>query len=121
MLFHFTQFFLFNQAFIHLRILAYFSEQSTCPRCSQAETWEHIIRCQKTTQFRKEFIVNLAKEMIQVNQNDVLPDEIFIIIEDILIFMEGGDEEEYKTNEYMVGMTNLFRGYSVKVRKGVNF
>ena len=65
--------------------------------------------------------MNLAKEIIQVNQNDVLLDEIFTMIEDILIFIEGGDEEEYKTNKHMVGMTNLFRGYSVKVQKGINF
>ena len=58
--------------------------------------------------------------MIQ-NQNDVSPDEIFPMIEDILICMEGGDEEEYETNQHMVGMTNLLRGYSVKVWKGVNF
>ena len=72
-------------------------------------------------QFRKEFITNIAKEIIQVNQNDVSPDEIFAIIEDILIFMEGGDEEEYETNQHMVGITNLFREYLVKVWKGVNF
>ena len=61
------------------------------------------------------------KKMIQVNQNEVLLDEIFTMIEDILIFMEGVDKEEYETNQYMVGMTNLFREYSVKVWKGVNF
>ena len=65
--------------------------------------------------------MNLTKEMIQVNQNDVSPDEIFAMIGDILILMEGGDEEECETNQHMVGMTNLLRGYLVKVWKGVNF
>ena len=44
-----------------------------------------------------------------------MPDEIFTMIEDILIFIEGINKEEYKTNQHMVGITNLFRGYSVKV------
>ena len=59
--------------------------------------------------------------MIQVNQNNVFLDEIFAMIEDILIFMEGDDKEEYETNQHMVGMTNLLREYSVKVQKGVSF
>ena len=42
--------------------------------------------------------MNLAKEIIQVNQNDVSLDKIFKMIEDILIFMEGGDEKECKVN-----------------------
>ena len=47
---------------------------------------------------------------MQVNQNNVSLDEIFAIIEDILVFMKGGNKEEYETNQHMVGMTNLFRG-----------
>ena len=65
--------------------------------------------------------MNLAKEMMQVNQNDISTDEIFITIEDILISIEAADEEKQERNQYMVGMTNLFREYSVKVWKGVNF
>jgi len=97
------------------------STEETCPRCSQVESWDHIVRCEKTAQFRKDFITNLATEMIKEKQNDVSPEEIFSMIEDILIFMEGGSEEEYETNQHMVGMANLFRGYPVKVWTGVNF
>jgi len=97
------------------------STDDTCPRCSEVETWEHIVTCQKTAQMRKEFITNLAKEMIHVDQNDVPLDDIFAMMEDILIFLEGGDTEDYETNQQMVGMTYLFRGYVIKVWKGVNF
>ena len=65
--------------------------------------------------------MNLVKEMMQINQNSAFPDKIFVMIEDILIFIEGGDEEEYKINQYMVGITNLLREYPAKVQKGVNF
>ena len=97
------------------------STEETCPRCSQVKSWDHIIRCQKTAQFRKDFITNLMTDMIKINQNDVSPDEIFAMMENILIFIEGGNEEEYETNQHMVGMINLFRGFTVKVWKGVNF
>ena len=59
--------------------------------------------------------MNLKREIIQVNQNNVPPDEIFIIIEDISILLEGSNMREYEINQYMVGIINLFRGYMIKV------
>ena len=43
------------------------------------------------------------------------------MIEDILRYFDGEEEEEYKTNQYMIGMRYLFRGYVVKSQKSVNF
>ena len=59
--------------------------------------------------------------MLPINQEEVSIDEIFSIIEDILNFIEDDNDNEYETNQYMVGMANLFRGYTVKVWKGVKF
>ena len=70
---------------------------------------------------RKDFIANLVKEIMQLKQNDILLDDIFTIIKDILIFLEGRDTEEYKTKQHIVGISNLFREYAVKVQKGINF
>ena len=66
---------------------------------------------------RKDFIINLAKEIIQVNQNNAPLDNIFAMMEDILIFLEGSDMKECEANQYMVEIANLFREYAIKVRK----
>jgi len=93
----------------------------SCPRCSETENWEHVVRCVKTVEFRKDFITDMAKELLSVKQNEVSANEIFDMLEDILNFMEENDEDDYETNQNMVGMTSLFRGHVVKVWKGVNF
>ena len=41
--------------------------------------------------------------------------------EDILNYLENGDQDDYETNQYMVGMMELFRGHIVKVWTGVHF
>ena len=37
------------------------------------------------------------------------------------MYLENGDEEEYATNQLVVGMSYFFRGFITKVWKGVNF
>ena len=43
------------------------------------------------------------------------------MIEDILRYLENKEEEEFKTNQGLVGMQQLFCRYVVKVWKGSNF
>ena len=43
------------------------------------------------------------------------------MIEDILKYLKNEEEEEFETNQRLVGMQQLFRGYVVKVWKGSNF
>ena len=43
------------------------------------------------------------------------------MLEDIAIFFEGGDPEEYEMTQHYVGMSSLFRGFVVKDWKGVDF
>ena len=48
--------------------------------------------------------------------------ELFIQwrVEDILQYLENEEEEEYETNQYLIGMQELFRGYIVVVQDGTN-
>ena len=93
----------------------------SCPRCSKVENWEHVVRCVKTAEFRKDFITEMATELIAVKQNKVSVNEIFDMLGDILNYMEDDDENDYETNQQMVGMRSVFRGHVVKVWKGINF
>ena len=63
----------------------------------------------------------MSLEMLAVNQKNVSVDEIFSIIKDILNFLENGDQDDYETNQHMVGMAELFRGDIVKVQKDIDF
>ena len=83
-----------------------------CPRCEAVETWDHIIKCDKTIAMRKKFMETLLIEMLK-NRDEVEVDEIMSICEDILRYLENDTEEEYETNQYHVGMDELFRGYAI--------
>jgi len=94
---------------------------SECPRCSEPETWDHVILCHCTKGLRKQFIVDLLKELFKNREPTVTYEEIFDMVEDILVYLDKEDEENYTTSQHMVGMDQLFRGYVVKVWKGANF
>ena len=53
--------------------------------------------------------------------DNVSTDAIMSFIEDILWYHDNEEEEEYETNQHLVGMQELFRGYVVVVWKGTNF
>ena len=42
-----------------------------CPRYSEDETWEHVIKCRKTIHIHKEFIKTLVKEMSEKCPTDI--------------------------------------------------
>ena len=60
-------------------------------------------------------------KLLKCKEQDVMVNDIFDMIEDILRFLEKEEVEEYDTNQIMVGMRSLFRGYVVKVWKGSDF
>ena len=91
-----------------------------CPRCGATETWDHIIKCNKTIELRKKYIEKLLIEMLK-NRDEVDINEIMSFCEDILRYLENDVEEEYETNQYHVGMSELFRGYVVLDWKDANF
>ena len=42
-------------------------------------------------------------------------------MEDILRYLEEDESEEYETNQELLGIQNVFRGYITKVWTGANF
>ena len=72
-------------------------------------------RFKKTKDFRKQFVVDLLKELMTVRTNVVICKDLFDIIEDILRHFDSEDNEEHDTNQSVVGMQCLFRGYAAKV------
>jgi len=59
--------------------------------------------------------------MIENQGREVDINEIFEMIKDILRYLENKEDEEYETNQALMEMQHLFRGYAIKVWKGSNF
>ena len=63
----------------------------------------------------------MLKELCDNWPENIDEEEILLFIEDILRYLEDDSDDEYKTNQEILGMKNIFRGYVVKVWKGTNF
>ena len=74
-----------------------------------------MIRCKETIQLRKDFILELLCELVKENSDEIGIDTIMAFGEDILRYLEYEEDEEYETNQYLLGMKELFHGYIVKV------
>ena len=72
--------------------------EENCSRYNEIEIWENVIKYTDTKKMRKEFMTELLKEIIENKDREVEIEEIFEIIEDILRYLDGKEEEEYKTN-----------------------
>ena len=59
----------------------------------------------------KDLIRELEKERIE----EVRSKEILLLIEDILRYFNNKEEEKYETNQSILGMKEIFRGYVAKV------
>ena len=70
-----------------------------CPRCQEIETWEHIVKCKETMNLRKEFMEKLLLKLLK-NKAKVNMNEIMSFCEDILLYLDSEDEDEYETNQY---------------------
>ena len=92
-----------------------------CPRCNEIETWDHVIKCRSVRHMQREFIKNLTIDLVKENKARIDEEKILNLIEDIVVYFEDGDEDEYESSQQHVGMKNLFRGFIVKDWEGANF
>ena len=63
----------------------------------------------------------LIEDLLKNKPAEVESEETFDMGEDILVYLEKGDEDEHMTNQHVIGMSSLFRGFATNVWKGVNF
>ena len=99
--------------------------EKECPRCNAIETWDHVIRCPKVRNMQREFIAETAKELFKKNKGKISKDDMLDMLEDIVKFFNGGEEEEnaeeFETSQQHVGMKELFRGCVVRDWKQADF
>ena len=83
------------------------------PRCEEVETWEHVIKCEKTIELRIKFIKELVIELARNKPKEVHVEETMSFAEDILRYLENEEDEECEMDQQRAGMKELFRGYMV--------
>ena len=88
-----------------------------CPRCNGIESWDHVIKCKNTRHMRVEHVKILTVSLMKCENRKVDAEEILSFVEDTLRCLENEEIEEYETNQYLIGMKELFRGYVVKAWK----
>ena len=78
-----------------------------CPICSEPETWDYVMLCPCIKLFRKKFIEGLLKDLLKNRLPVVEYKEIFDMMEDILVCLEKGNEDECTTNQHMIDLEDL--------------
>ena len=87
---------------------------SECLMSSEPEMWDHSMLYPCTKSFMKKFIEDLLEDLLKNRLPVVECVEIFDIMEDILVCLEKGNEDKCTTNQHMIGMSSLFRGFATK-------
>ena len=67
-----------------------------------------------------EFIFQLHEDLKRMQVPGVTHEELRTLIEEILKLMRE-DLEDYETNQQVIGMNHVFRGFSIKAWKGTKF
>ena len=93
-----------------------------CSQCSCIESWDHIIRYSKTNNLYLKFIVDLYKELKEIQIELTTNEMLRSMINDIRKYLKGNeDNDEYETNQYFVGIKYLFRRFAIKNWYGTDF
>ena len=71
-----------------------------CPRCSEVETREHVIKYKK--------IMTPLKELTSKCPSNTNHEEILSFVKDILRCFENDDGNECETNQGLIGFQNVF-------------
>ena len=88
--------------------------EANCPQCDQLETSDHVIRHSHTIKMRREFIKELATELVKKKPEGANVEMIISFAEDIMhCFEQEENEDKYETNQHFIGMKELFRGHMV--------
>ena len=97
------------------------STGTECIRYNESKTLEHAVKCWKVRSLQHEFRKKIAQDLFCINGHRVHEEIILNILEDILIFFDSGEEEEFETSQQYIGIREIFIGFIVKNWEGASF
>ena len=89
------------------------------PRCSEIEAQNHAVQHINTVSMRAEFILDLCEDLKRVKVLGLVDEELITLIEDMKKFVKES-LEDFKTNQQVIRMNHLLRGFSTKAWKKQN-
>jgi len=92
------------------------NRHAVCPTCNEIETWEHVMLCEKQKEKRAEWVQKLKTQFdVILKKRKATAYEINIVREmenDIVKYFNK--EENFWTNQQVLGMRDVFRGIVVR-------
>ena len=67
-------------------------------KCNKVETWDYVIKCKDLRHVQRQFIRNLAKELLKINKRKVDEEIILDVMEDIVAHFDNGNEDKCATS-----------------------
>ena len=68
------------------------------PRYSKVKTQDYMVRYKETKQLRIELMNYLVQDLIKNKSTNICIDKMFLVIENILRYVENGKTNKYKIN-----------------------
>ena len=101
---------------------------AACPMCFETENWERATKCSKNKDDRDEWMSMVSKQLKRAEEHKHAGSNEKEIVEEMLrcAIKCFNDDENYHTNQQMIGHKDMFRGVVVKEwivgnECGVNF
>ena len=82
-------------------------------RCSEKETWDHVVQCRNTVSMRAEFVLEWCKELKKVQAEGSSDEEVRSSTEEARKCLRE-DRECLEMSQQATGMNHLFRRFQVK-------
>ena len=70
--------------------------------------------CKGITDLRPKFIIEMYKELKEAQIESITNETLWVMVNDIQKYLWGvQDNNEYQTNQYFIGMKQLFREFTI--------
>ena len=71
-----------------------------CPRYSNPESWDHMVKCKEIAMFRSEFWNKLKQKLVKSKVNPVTENKVQVMITNIRLYLVNVEDMElYETNQ----------------------
>ena len=73
--------------------------EKECSRCSEMESWKHVVQCSESKHLHTKFVVDLYEDLKKEQIKGIENQDLRAIIKDIWTFIRNERNPEYETNQ----------------------
>ena len=92
------------------------NKTAVCPICGEIEDWDHVLLCEHNKNNREKWVKDLEMKMKKTEQHKHADEEEKVIVQEMLndVNKYFNNNDDYYTNQQLIGHRELFRGVVVK-------